>query len=311
MRKFSVIFILAFLLIQFCPVTMTAQKGKDKEIVLEVKNERLPQVFKRLEKVTDYKIMFITEDVNKYGVNGTIRAKDIHDAMKQIIGNKPLEYTIDKQFITVTSKETNRTAEPRQETIKVQGKVVDENGVPVPGVNIKIHGTKQGTMTDLDGRYTVKVKPDDVLDFSFIGYKTEQIPVKGKTTVNLSLEPSSKNLDEVTVVAFGSQKKESVVSAITTIRPGELKTSSSDLTSSFAGKIPGMIAWQTGGLPGALTEDEMNTKFYVRGITSFQSSANSDPLILIDGVESSKLELSCVAVEDIESFSVLIPASAW
>ena len=90
MRKFSVIFILAFLLIQFCPVTMTAQKGKDKEIVLEVKNERLPQVFKRLEKVTDYKIMFITEDVNKYGVNGTIRAKDIHDAMKQIIGNKPL-----------------------------------------------------------------------------------------------------------------------------------------------------------------------------------------------------------------------------
>nr|WP_289191392.1 carboxypeptidase-like regulatory domain-containing protein [Bacteroides acidifaciens] len=181
--------------------------------------------------------------------------------MKQIIGNKPLEYTIDKQFITVTSKEANRTAEPRQETIKVQGKVVDENGVPVPGVNIKIHGTKQGTMTDLDGRYTVKVKPDDVLDFSFIGYKTEQIPVKGKTTVNLSLEPSSKNLDEVTVVAFGSQKKESVVSAITTIRPGELKTSSSDLTSSFAGKIPGMIAWQTGGLPGALTEDEMNTKF--------------------------------------------------
>ena len=223
MRNFLIVFILAFLLMQFCPVTMTAQKGKDKEIVLEVKNERLPQVFKRLEKVTDYKIMFITEDVNKYGVNGTIRAKDIHDAMKQIIGNKPLEYTIDKQFITVTSKEANRTAEPRQETIKVQGKVVDENGVPVPGVNIKIHGTKQGTMTDLDGRYTVKVKPDDVLDFSFIGYKTEQIPVKGKTTVNLSLEPSSKNLDEVTVVAFGSQKKESVVSAITTIRPGELK----------------------------------------------------------------------------------------
>ena len=71
-----------------------------------------------------------------------------------------------------------------------------------------------------------------------------------------------------------------------------------------------MIAWQTGGLPGALTEDEMNTKFYVRGITSFQSSANSDPLILIDGVESSKLELSRLAVEDIESFSVLKDASA-
>lgn len=311
MRKFSVIFILAFLITYLCPLAIIAQEEKGREIMLEVKNERLPQVFKRLEKVTGYKIMFITEDVNKFGVNGTIRAKDIHDAMKQIIGNKPLEYIIDKQFITVTLKETDRTTESRQEeTMKVQGKVVDENGFPVPGVNIRIHGTKQGTMTNLDGRYTVKVKPDDVLNFSFIGYRTEQIPVKGKATINLNLEPSSKNLDEVTVVAFGSQKKESVVSSIATIRPGELKTSSSDLTSSFAGKIPGMIAWQTGGLPGALTEDEMNTKFYVRGITSFQSNANSDPLILIDGVESSKLELSRLAVEDIESFSVLKDASA-
>ena len=117
-------------------------------------------------------------------------------------------------------------------------------------------------------------------------------------------------MQEVTVVAFGEQKKESVVSSITTVRPGDLKSASSDLTTSFAGKIPGMIAWQTGGLPGALTEDEMNTKFYIRGITSFQSSANSDPLILIDGVESSKLELSRLVVEDIESFSVLKDASA-
>lgn len=101
------------------------------------------------------------------------------------------------------------------------------------------------------------------------------------------MRPDSKQLGEVQVVAFGSQKKESVVSSITSIRPEDLKSSSSDLTTSFAGKIPGMIAWQTGGMPGALTEDEMNTKFYIRGITSFQSGANTDPLILIDGVESS------------------------
>ena len=310
MKKFSVFFILAFLLISFSPTYLVAQNTKDKEIVLEVKNERLSQVFKRLERMTNYKIMFITEDLEQYDVNGKIRAKDIHDAMNQIIGNKNLEYVIDKQFITVSLKDPEKANTPEQEPIKVQGKVVDENGVPIPGVNIKIHGKKTGTMTDLDGRYTIKVSPDDVLNFSFVGYKPEQIPVKGKTTLNVNLTPSSMNLDEVTVVAFGSQKKESVVSAITTIRPTELKSSNSDLTSSFAGKIPGMIAWQTGGLPGALTEEELNTKFYVRGITSFQSSANSDPLILIDGVESSKLELSRLAVEDIESFSVLKDASA-
>lgn len=188
--------------------------------------------------------------------------------------------------------------------------MVDENGLALPGVNIVIHGTRTGTMSDLDGEFTLKVQPDDVINFTFIGYKPEQILVKGKSNMKVEMEPDTKNLEEVTVVAFGEQKKESIVSAITTVRPGDLKSASSDLTTSFAGKIPGMIAWQTGGLPGALTEDEMNTKFYVRGITSFQSSANSDPLILIDGVESSKLELSRMVVEDIESFSVLKDASA-
>ena len=187
---------------------------------------------------------------------------------------------------------------------------VDENGLPLPGANVIIHGTHTGTVSDLDGEFSLKVQPNDVLNFTFIGYKTDQIPIKGRDYIKVEMEPESKNLQEVTVVAFGEQKKESVVSSITTVRPGDLKSASSDLTTSFAGKIPGMIAWQTGGLPGALTEDEMNTKFYIRGITSFQSSANSDPLILIDGVESSKLELSRLVVEDIESFSVLKDASA-
>lgn len=111
-------------------------------------------------------------------------------------------------------------------------------------------------------------------------------------------------------MAFGEQKKESVVSAITTVDARSLKSSSSDLTSQFTGKIAGMIGWQTGGIPGALTEEEMNTKFYIRGITSFQTSANVDPLILIDGVESSKLDLSRMVPEDIESFSVMKDASA-
>lgn len=90
----------------------------------------------------------------------------------------------------------------------------------------------------------------------------------------------------------------------------DLKSSNSDLTTSLAGRVPGIIGWQTGGIPGALTEEEMNTKFYIRGITSFQTGANIDPLILIDGVESSKLELARIAPEDIETFSVLKDASA-
>ena len=134
--------------------------------------------------------------------------------------------------------------------------------------------------------------------------------MKENKHLNVILSPTSEDLEEVTVVAFGQQKKESVVSAITTVRPMDLKSSNSDLTSSFAGKIAGMVGWQTGGLPAALTEDEMNTKFYIRGITSFQTGANVDPLILLDGVESSKLDLARIAPEDIETFSVMKDASA-
>ena len=122
------------------------------------------------------------------------------------------------------------------------------------------------------------------------------------------MTPDQQKLDEVQVVAFGTQKKESVVSAITTIRPMDLKSSSSDLTTSLTGKIAGIIGWQTGGAPGALTEEEMNTKFYIRGISS--SNGASEPLILIDGVESSRLDLARMVPEDIESFSVLKDASA-
>lgn len=196
------------------------------------------------------------------------------------------------------------------DTYQLTGKVVDENGVALPGVNIIVQGTKRGVSTDVDGKFTIEVKKTDVLRMTFIGYKDEYVPLKGRTSVKVDMTPDAHTLQDVQVVAFGTQKKESVVSSITTIRPGDLRTSSSDLTTSFAGRIPGMIAWQTGGLPGALTENEMNTKFYVRGITSFQSNANTDPLILIDGVESSKLDLSRLTVEDIETFNVMKDASA-
>lgn len=311
MKKFLILFFLAFSMMQLWTDIVMAQKSK--EIVLELKNERLPSVFKKLEKATHYKIMFITEDVNKFSLNGTIRAKDIESAMQQIIGNKPLEYSIDRQFITVTLK-TNTVRKVSNSSssgsFKVHGKVVDENGSPMPGVNVYIHGTKIGVITNAEGRYAIGAKPDDILSFSFIGYKTEIMPIKSKESINMNMELSSKNLDEVTVVAFGTQKKESVVSSITTIRPMDLKTSNSDLTTSFAGRIPGIVGWQTGGLPGALTEGEMNTKFYIRGITSFQSGANTDPLILLDGVETSKLDLARLAPEDIESFTVMKDASA-
>ncbi|WP_292265111.1 SusC/RagA family TonB-linked outer membrane protein [Butyricimonas sp.] len=236
-----------------------------------------------------------------------VKEVSVEEALTILLKDSPYDFVLEKNRVVIIER---KVVAKTVNLIDVSGRVTDEKGNPIPGATVIIYGTTQGVASDAEGRYSIRMKPDDVLSVSFIGYKTEVIPIKGKTRVNIQLNPTAENIEEVTVVAFGTQKKESVVSAISTVRAMDLKSSNSDLTSSFAGRIPGIIGWQTGGLPVALTEEEMNTKFYIRGITSFQTGANIDPLILIDGVESSKLDLSRMAPEDIESFSVLKDASA-
>ncbi len=193
---------------------------------------------------------------------------------------------------------------------KITGKVTDDKGNVLPGVTVVIQGTQNGTITDANGKYEIMVGANDALNFSFVGMKSKVLLVEDNEKLDVSLISQVEEVEEVAVVAFGQQKKESIVSAITTVKPKDLESSNSDLTSSFAGKIAGLIGWDTGGAPGALTEGEMNTKFYIRGITSFQSDANIDPLILLDGIEVSKLDLARIDPDDIESFNVMKDASA-
>ena len=297
---------LTFLLACFLTLWTTSVTAQGSDAVLKVQNEPLPQVLRQLELKTDYRFLYINDDLKGYTFSGDLTLKDINSTMTQLLAGKPLGYTVNQQYITISKQ----GAQSANGTYILHGKVVDENGDELPGVNIRVQGTKNYAVTGMDGTYTIQVHSGDVLRFTFIGYREEIDAVKGKKVLNIDMRPDAHTLKDVQVVAFGTQKKESVVSSITSIRPGDLKTSSSDLTTSFAGRIPGMVAWQTGGMPGAMTENEMNTKFYVRGITSFQSGANTDPLILIDGVESTKLDLARLTVEDIETFNVMKDASA-
>lgn len=291
-------------------LTLAVQAQESKTITVHLENTTVLYALQTINRLSGNAVTFQEEVVAKEKRRVTIHQNDVPvlQAVRIVLEGTSLECKpVAGDRILVAAKEMQQQQEP---TEPIKGRVVDETGNPLPGATIVIHGTSMGVATDMDGRYTINAKPDDVLVFSFVGYKEQVIPLQGKTTMNVNLEPTTENLEEAVVVAFGTQKKESVVSAITTVDVRDLKSSSSDLTTQFAGKIPGMIAWQTGGIPGALTEEEMNTKFYIRGITSFQTDANIDPLILIDGVESSKLDLSRMAPEDIESFSVLKDASA-
>lgn len=278
-----------------------------KKVTISMKNATLEAILTEINRQTGLDYGFQSNGSVDKNRRFTLEVTDItvEEALNTLLKDSPYDYVLEKNRIVIVIREKKPV-----QLIAVTGRVVDEKGNPIPGATVLIQGTTQGVATDADGRYTINTRSEDALRISFIGYKTEVVPLKGKTKLNVRLNPTAENIEEVTVVAFGEQKKESVVSAITTVDARTLKSSSSDLTSQFAGKIAGIVGWQTGGIPGALTEEEMNTKFYIRGITSFQSKANIDPLILIDGVESSKLDLSRMTPEDIETFSVMKDASA-
>nr|WP_068891610.1 TonB-dependent receptor [Pedobacter panaciterrae] len=187
----------------------------------------------------------------------------------------------------------------------VTGTIFDEAGIFMPGVTIKVEGAERGAVSNSDGTYTLQVNDDkEVLIFSFVGYISQKITIGDKKTLDVKLLPDPKNaLEEVAVVAFGTQKKESVIGSITTVRPGDLKIPSSNLTASLAGRVAGVIAYQRSGEPG-----RDNADFFVRGITTF--GANTSPLILIDGVELSTVDLARLQTDDIETFSIMKDATA-
>lgn len=192
-----------------------------------------------------------------------------------------------------------------QEQVLVKGKVIEaETGEPLPGVSILIQNSTRGVITDIDGTFEIRVVPSDKLVFSFLGMESQTIEVGDKTFIDVSMHPMVSELDEVTVVAFGKQKKESVVSSITTVAPTELQVPSSNLTTAFAGRIAGLISYQRSGEPG-----QDNAQFFIRGITSF-GTGKKDPLILIDGVEMTSEDLSRLTADDIASFSVMKDANA-
>lgn len=194
--------------------------------------------------------------------------------------------------------------EQNQDKISVKGIVSNNFGELLPGVTVNIRGTTNATSTDVNGEFTITVPSDTtVLVFRYIGFKTEQVVVGNKRVISVVLAEESTMLDEAIVVAFGKQKKESVIGSITTINPKELKVPSSNLTTSFAGRVAGMIAYQRSGEPG-----QDNADFFIRGVTTF--GYKKDPLILIDNIEVSTTELSRLQVDDIESFSIMKDATS-
>ena len=238
----------------------------------------------------------------------------VKSVIKQIVGND-LSYSIqgrhiilsekadDKEVIS-TKKPTKKKENLQQGVHTLKGVIVDNiTNDPLIGATIKIEGQSGGTVTDLNGEFTLQnVSTSSELTVSYIGYKTKTVLAGDLAVVTIKMASDNDQLSEVVVVGAGTQRKISVTGAITTISGDELRAPSSSLTSNLAGQLAGIISMTSSGQPGSTSQ------FYIRGISTF--GGRSTPLILLDGVEISTDDLNHIPPESIQSFSILKDASA-
>ena len=189
-----------------------------------------------------------------------------------------------------------------QNAKQVTGTVTDGDGQPLPGVTVVEKGTSNGTVTDIDGNYTVSVPEAGTLVISFVGMISQEFAVAGKTTINATLQADVIGLEEVVAIGYGTQKKADLTGAVSTVDGEQLvKGATPNLTASLAGKVTGVTAMSRTGKPGAEDVD-----FFIRGKSTFNDNNNS-PLILVDGIERGMNRLN---PNDIESVTILKDAAS-
>ena len=279
-------------------------KPIDKTFVRLNKSEwQLQEIFKNIENSTDYKFVY-SEDIlrEKTIINSNKKRESVNDILAAISNSSRLKFKQVNNTIYVgdISNEKDKSQIEKEE-IEVSGTVTDEKGIPLPGASITIAGTTIGTVTDLEGQYSLSVPEGSTMVFSFIGFETQRIAIEAQSVIDVVMLDDTSSLDEVVVVGYGTQKAYSIVGSITTIDPKTLQTGTNrSLSNNLAGRLAGVVAVQRSGEPGY-----DNSNFWIRGISTF--AGNRNPLVLVDGVERS---LNNIDPAEIETFSILKDASA-
>lgn len=272
---------------------------------LKLRNETLGNAIEKLSKQAGVRIIYSNDQVQtQKRISADIQTSDIQKALRIILGNDYV-FKQEENYISIAkvkrSDTIDATGSYQQKKHTVTGLLTDADGNPIIGATVSIKGTTHGVTSDIDGKYILNdVSEGDIIEFRYIGYNTEEKTYKGEKNINIRLIEASVGLDDVVVIGYGQQKKESVVSSINTISAKELSMPTRSLSNNIAGQIAGVLAVQRSGEPG-----KDNSEFWIRGISSF--AGGTSPLVLVDGVPRS---MNDITVDEIESFTVLKDASA-
>ncbi|MBB6498703.1 SusC/RagA family TonB-linked outer membrane protein [Pedobacter cryoconitis] len=287
------IFVLSFIL---CTQVSASSYSQNKKIDLDLRKVKLKEALSVLENKGNFRLLYSEEDLPlDKSITLTQKGIFVYDALNILVKGTGMKIQVMNDNLVVIR--------PEKAFILVKGTVTDDKGLGIPGVSVKLKDGTTASMTDLAGKYSIKVPENGTLLFSYLGYISQEIAVDNQTVINVKLKENSQALSEIVVVGYGTQKKAVVSGAVASVKGSELaKTPTVNLSNSLAGRLPGVTALQSSGEPGY-----DGSTIRIRGVNSL---GNNDALIVIDGVPNRAGGLERINPNDVESVSVLKDASA-
>ena len=257
------------------------------------------QVINEIEKQTDYLFVFNVKDINiKRNVKVNAKDKAVNEVLNDIFKDTGIRHAIEgKNIMLINSTDKEKGAQ--QKDFLVTGIVKDENGEPIIGANIQVVGKSAGTITDMNGRFSISASANSTLQITYIGYQTQTVNIGEQRNINIILQEDNAQLDEVVVVGYGTMKKKDLTGSVTAVKGDELAARrTTQLSTALQGALSGVMVSRDNGAPGS------SASIQIRGVTTI---GDSSPLVIIDGIPG---DINSVNPEDVESMSVLKDAAA-
>lgn len=293
----------AVLLIVTC--LQVSAKGNAQNISISLRNTTLEKVFQEIHRKTGYQFFYkdeLLQQAKKFDIN--VKNASIEQVLELCFKDQPLNFTITEKTITIERKEEVNVSNalPLPVPIIVTGKVKDENGKPLAGVSVSIVGGKGGVSTDEEGNFSISVPENAILSFSYVGYKTVTVSVKGKTSIEITLNPDLSAMNDVVVVGYGTEKKSNLTGAVAQVSGKVLENRAlTNIGLGLQGEI-GNLNIGTVSDPGGVGTP---STFNIRGVTSLNGGG---PFFVVDGVPANSIDN--INPYDIESITVLKDAAS-
>lgn len=304
----------AFIFVGVMALSASTYSQKTK-IDLRLQNSSVSEILNSIEKSSEFIFIYNANVLNtEVKKSISVKGENIEKVLELLFKDADVSYRIDDRQIFLYKKDdlqqieklkqNNQLQAPIEQPQKKQlkGKVTDSKGEVVPGAAVVVKGSTIGTITNFDGDFTLEVPLDaKVLAISFVGYKTQEFPIGNKTSFSVVLEEQTVGLEEVVAVGYGTQKKASVVGAITTAKGEDLQRTGGvpNLAMALTGNLPGVTTIQVSSQPG-----QNDPKIYIRGQSTWNGG---EPYILVDGVER---KMNDIDMSEVDNISVLKDASA-